>query len=64
MYLRAVAIREIGGGWVPTIWDELTLINLAILYGQQGRYPLRDAMVERSRSAAALVKGRGGYEAS
>jgi hypothetical protein len=57
MYLRAVAIRDIGG-WVPTVWDELTFINLAILYGQQGRHALRDAMVERSRSAAAWVKGR------
>jgi hypothetical protein len=61
MYLRAVAIRDIGG-WVPTIWDELTFVNLAIVYGQQGRHPLRDAMVERSRSAAVLVKGRGGYD--
>jgi hypothetical protein len=55
LYLRAIAIRDIGG-WVPTIWDELTFINLAILYGQQGRHALRDAMVERSRSAAAWVK--------
>ncbi len=55
-YLRAIAIRDISG-WVPTVWDELTFINLAILYGRQGRHALRDAMVERSRSAAAWVKG-------
>jgi GNAT superfamily N-acetyltransferase len=30
-------------------------INLAILYGPQGRYAPPDAMVERSRSAALLV---------
>jgi tetratricopeptide (TPR) repeat protein len=57
LYLRSIAIRDIGG-WVPTVWDELTFINLAILYGQQGRHALREAMVERSRSAAAWVKGR------
>jgi tetratricopeptide (TPR) repeat protein len=54
LYLRAIAIRDTGG-WVPTKWDELTFINLAILYGQQGRHTLRDAMVHRSRSAATWV---------
>jgi tetratricopeptide (TPR) repeat protein len=47
-YLRALALRE-AGGWPATLWSEVTLLNLAILYARQGRDQLRDAMLERLR---------------
>ncbi len=46
MYLRAIAIRD-AGAWSPTLWDEVTLINLATLYADQGKHVLQDAMLER-----------------
>lgn len=46
MYLRAVALRD-ACAWDRTLWDEVTLLNLAILYNDQGRYGIRDAMLKR-----------------
>lgn len=50
MYLRAIAIRD-AGAWGHTLWDEVTLLNLATLYADQGKYVLQDAMLERLEKA-------------
>jgi hypothetical protein len=47
-----IAIRD-AGTWAPTMWDELTLLNLAVLYGRQGRHALQHAMIQRRREAEA-----------
>jgi tetratricopeptide (TPR) repeat protein len=52
LYLRSIAIRD-AGTWAPTMWDELTLLNLAVLYGRQGRHALQHAMIQRRREAEA-----------
>lgn len=46
MYLRAIALRD-AGAWDHSLWDEVTLMNLATLYEDQGKYVLRDVMLDR-----------------
>jgi hypothetical protein len=58
MYLRAIALRD-AGAWERTLWDEVTLLNLAILYADQGRYGLRDAMLERLEETRLRDEGPG-----
>jgi tetratricopeptide (TPR) repeat protein len=55
LYLRGIAIRD-AGRWAPTMWDELTFLNLAVLYGRQGRHALQHAMIRRRREAEARGK--------
>jgi tetratricopeptide (TPR) repeat protein len=57
LYLRSIAIRDVGR-WAPTMWDELTFLNLAVLYGRQGRHALQHVMIRRRREAEAMGKPR------
>lgn len=43
-YRRSLAILEIQDG--PTRWNEVTILNLAVLLGSQGRYDERDEVME------------------
>ena len=38
------------GGWPATPWTEVTLLNLAILYGAQGRHDQHAAVMQEFRS--------------
>jgi tetratricopeptide (TPR) repeat protein len=48
LYLTSLDLSK--HSWPPTIWNEVTLLNLAILYGQQGRVELQGTALERVRS--------------
>ncbi len=48
-YLRSLDCLE-RGGWPASAWNEVTMLNLAILYGSQGRNAERSTMMERLRA--------------
>ncbi|MDX1567799.1 MAG: tetratricopeptide repeat protein [Longimicrobiales bacterium] len=43
LYLRSLAV--LGDVRSPTKWNDITILNLAILYGRQGRTEERDAVM-------------------
>jgi tetratricopeptide (TPR) repeat protein len=45
LYLRSLAVLD--DGRQPSHWNDLTLLNLAIVYGWQGRTEERDAVLRR-----------------
>jgi len=45
-YLRSLALQQ-AGRWPHTPWTEVTLLNLAILYGRQGKRDLNETLVNR-----------------
>lgn len=47
-YLRSLALQQ-AGRRPPTMWTEVTLLNLAILYGRQGKHGLHEAVLHRVR---------------
>ena len=49
LYLRSLALQQ-EGGWPPTPWTEVTLLNLAILYSRQGKTDVSAALRERFAS--------------
>ena len=44
LYLRSLAHQQ-SGEWRATPWTEVTLLNLAILYGRQGRHAMNEALI-------------------
>ncbi len=44
LYLRSLAHQQ-SGAWRATPWTEVTLLNLAILYGRQGRHAMNEALI-------------------
>jgi tetratricopeptide (TPR) repeat protein len=61
LYLTSIDLSRYT--WPPTIWHEMTLLNLAILYGQQGRVDMRDQVLEELRRVQRVTANeRGGGE--
>ncbi len=46
LYLRSLAHQQ-SGEWRATPWTEVTLLNLAILYGRQGRHTMNEALIRQ-----------------
>jgi tetratricopeptide (TPR) repeat protein len=46
LYLRSLALQQ-SGEWRATPWTEVTLLNLAILYGRQGRHAMNEALIRQ-----------------
>jgi len=46
LYLRSLAHQQ-SGEWRATPWTEVTLLNLAILYGRQGRHAMNEALIRQ-----------------
>jgi hypothetical protein len=44
LYLRSLAHQQFGE-WRATPWTEVTLLNLAILYGRQGKQTMNEALI-------------------
>ena len=49
LYVKSLALWR-KGGWAATSWTEVTLLNLAILYGSQGRRDEHAAVMREFRS--------------
>ena len=47
LYLRSLAHQQ-SGEWRATPWTEVTLLNLAILYGRQGKPGMKEVLMEKS----------------
>jgi len=46
LYLRSLAHQQ-SGEWRATPWTEVTLLNLAILYGRQGKHAMNESLIRR-----------------
>lgn len=46
LYLRSLAQQQ-SGAWRATPWTEVTLLNLAILYGRQGKHAMNEALIRQ-----------------
>ena len=47
LYLRSLAHQQ-SGEWRATPWTEVTLLNLAILYGRQGKHGMNEVLMAKS----------------
>jgi len=47
LYLRSLAHQQ-AGEWRATPWTEVTLLNLAILYGRQGKHGMNEVLMAKS----------------
>jgi len=52
LYLRSLALQQ-SGEWRATPWTEVTLVNLAILYGRQGRHAMNEALIRQMDDGGA-----------
>jgi hypothetical protein len=46
LYLRSLAHQQ-SGEWRATPWTEVTVLNLAILYGRQGRHAMNESLLRQ-----------------